>query len=198
VNGDKKVVWEKRAEADLVGAPCLAGDRVFASAERRLLAFDPATGEPSGARHELPGNPVLGPVPGPRGTIFVPLEEGAVAIVDPRTRRVTPVKGVLEAAVSAAAGDARQALFGTQSGDLVALDETGKVVFRAFTDQQRPVLWIRATTYSVLFGDASMLYVLDRDGQELWRHPVEEGAPAVADERQVFQGSPEGLAAYDR
>ncbi len=194
---EKPTLWQTRAPADLVGAPALAAGLVLVSGERRLLAFKAETGELAFAA-ELEKTPVLGPVAGPKGTIAVPLEPAALALLDPRTKNVKTVRDVFDVPISAIEGDARFVLVASQVGDVAALDEAGKVVFHAFTEQQRPILWIRSQNGLVLFADAAMLYALDRDGKELWRQPVSEGAEATADERAVYQSAAGALSAFDR
>ncbi|MEZ0228003.1 MAG: PQQ-binding-like beta-propeller repeat protein, partial [Planctomycetota bacterium] len=197
VGADGKSVWETRAEVDLVGAPAAQGDLVLVAGERRVIALKLADGSGAWVR-DLPASAVLGPAASPRGAVFVPLEQGALALLDAKAQKVSVLKDLLDAGVSTIESDPRWTLVGSQSGDLLALDDQGKVIFRAATDQQRPVLWVRPSSHAVLFGDAATLYAIDREGKELWRTPVTDGAPAAADDRFVFQGTPAGLTAYDR
>jgi outer membrane protein assembly factor BamB/tetratricopeptide (TPR) repeat protein len=191
-------VWSKRAESDLVGAPSAAGGLVFAAGERGVSAWNVDSGEPAWSVALKPA-PVLGPVPGPKGLLHVVQDGGGIARVSPEGALVSIVKDAFEGAVSAPlAADDKNVFVPTAQGELVALDDKGKPAFRAYTDKQRPVGWARVTTYAVLYGDQALLYVLERDGKESWRHPVKEGAPATADDRQIFQGSVDGLSAYDR
>jgi len=192
------VLWHARAPGDLLGAPSSSGELALASGERQVFAWKVATGELAWTV-DLPQSPVLGPVFGPKGLVFVPLEQGGLARLDPAGKLLSVVKEVFETGVSPALlGDERWLLVGSTGGALAALDEEGKPVFRAFTAEKRAVLWVRASTYSVLYGDEEMLYALDREGKEVWRTPVRDGAPAVADDRQVYQGSADGFSCYDR
>ncbi len=198
IGADGVRAWHVTASADVIGAPASQGELALVGAERHLVAFDSKKGQLAWEL-ELPANPVLGPVIGPKEGIFVALERGALARVDATGKLLGVTQGIFgDVPITALSGDARQVFVGSQEGDVVALDGDQAVSFRVATAEQRPVAWIRTTTYAVLYGDPGTLYVVSREGKEFWRQPVESGAPASADDRTVFQGAADGLSAYDR
>lgn len=188
-------VWRKVAPSRLVGAPVATSEMVMVAGERSVHGFKLGTGELAWTT-PLDTNPVLGPVLGPGGVVFVPLEQGKIDRVEAGAV-LSELK--VEGAITSALGDERWLLVGTDQGAITAVGGGGKMTpFRQAPAEKRPVLWIAASSDLVLCGDQGMLTCLEPSGTEVWRHPVSEAPPAASDERNVYQGGPAGLNAFVR
>src|SRR5207253_2092216 len=72
--GDGSFAWHAQVADDIVGAPAVSGELVLVVHGRSLGAFDARKGSGAWlAESSLAGTPVLGPIAGPRGSIYVAL-----------------------------------------------------------------------------------------------------------------------------
>src|SRR5262249_34595632 len=104
----------------------------------------------------------------------------------------------VEGSITSVLGDERWLLVGTDQGAITAFDSAGKSTpFHGAADK-KPVRWLTASKDLVLYGDESMVYALETNGTDIWKSPVEGGPPALADEKNVYEGGPAGLSAFVR
>jgi outer membrane protein assembly factor BamB len=163
--------------------------------ERSGHAFKLSTGELAWST-QLDLNPVLGPALGPKGVVFVALEQGEVDRVEANAI-LSKVK--FEGVITSVLGDERWLLLGMDQGAVIALDSAGNSMrFQIAVAEKRPVTWLACANDLVLYGDQAMLYCVDGAGKENWRHPVENAPPALPDDRTVYQGGTAGLNAFVR
>jgi hypothetical protein len=169
-----------------------------AALERTLVTWTAAKGE-AGWTARLPALAATGPVVGPGGTIYVGLEAGGLARLAPDGRLLGVEKALVEAISAPLDGSPARTLVPAQSGEVVSVNAAGKVEFRAYVEQGKPVRWVRGLGADlILVGDAATLYAWDHKGNEVWRQPVLDGSPAVADDQRVYQGDATGVSALDR
>ena len=196
---DGSKLWSFAARSDLVGAPTISGDLAAASLERSLQAWRLSDGASPWAVR-LPRPAITAPVPAPGGGFALAVEPDDVLRVDHEGTIVATEREVTHARASTPLwGDARGTLVGTTSGEVVSLDATGKVAWRATTEADHAVRWVRGVDADLsLAGDESVLYAFDAKGQELWRHPCQGASRAVGDETRVYQGGVRGVEAFER